>query len=57
MIPLGNTVPADNKASGAVIVASERMSDDPGWELVPRNHMVLVSPQREVTLRALALAS
>lgn len=49
-------VPAEKNASGAVIVASERMSDDPGWELVPRNHMVLVSPRREVTLRALALA-
>jgi len=47
-------VPAEKGAAGAVIVASERLSDDPGWEMVPPNHMVLVSSEREVTLRKLA---
>lgn len=43
----------EDGAAGAVIVASERLSDDPGWEMVPRDHMVLVSEQREVSLRPL----
>ncbi len=30
------------QGGGAVIVSSERLSKDPGWESVPRNHMVLV---------------
>src|SRR5262245_50590515 len=30
------------EAGGAVIVSSERLSGDPGWEAVPRNHMVLI---------------
>ncbi|MSR62972.1 MAG: class II glutamine amidotransferase [Planctomycetes bacterium] len=46
-------VPPEKNAAGAVIVASERLSDDPGWELVPRNHMVLIAPTREVELRPL----
>jgi predicted glutamine amidotransferase len=27
---------------GAVIVSSERLSDDAGWEVVPRNHVLLI---------------
>jgi predicted glutamine amidotransferase len=27
---------------GAVIVSSEPLSGDPGWEMVPRNHAVLI---------------
>jgi predicted glutamine amidotransferase len=33
---------APDDAGGAVIVSSERLSPDPGWENVPRNHAVLV---------------
>jgi predicted glutamine amidotransferase len=44
-------------AAGAVIVASERLSEDPGWEAVPRDRMVLVSQDREVTLRAISPAA
>jgi ergothioneine biosynthesis protein EgtC len=47
-------LPPEDGAAGAVIVSSERLSEDPGWEMVPRNHMVLVSSEREVTLRPLA---
>jgi len=32
--------PEDSGA--AVIVSSERLSRDPGWEVVPRNHAVLI---------------
>src|SRR5262249_43922872 len=46
-------VPPERNAAGAVIVASERLSEDPGWELVPRNHMVVISEEREVSPRAL----
>jgi predicted glutamine amidotransferase len=27
---------------GAVVVSSEPVSGDPGWEMVPRNHAVLI---------------
>ncbi|RMF75106.1 MAG: class II glutamine amidotransferase [Acidobacteria bacterium] len=37
----------------AVLVSSERLSDDPGWRLVPRDHLVLVDSRRSVTLRPL----
>lgn len=33
---------APHESGGAVIVTSERLSDDPGWEVVPRNHAVLI---------------
>ena len=46
-------VSADD-AGGAVIVSSERLSDDPGWEAVPRNHAVL-SDGHSVELRRLAV--
>jgi predicted glutamine amidotransferase len=42
---------------GAVIVASERLSEDPGWEPIPGGHLVLISSGREVALRPLALAA
>ena len=43
---------APDKNGGAVIVSSEPLSDDPGWEVVPRNHAVLISDDT-VELRAL----
>jgi predicted glutamine amidotransferase len=36
-----------------VIVSSERLSDDPGWEKVPRNHLVMVGKDRRVEMRPL----
>jgi glutamine amidotransferase len=37
---------------GAVLVCSEPLSEDPGWERVPSNHLVVVHEDRSVTLRA-----
>ena len=34
-----------------VIIASEPLSDDPGWREVPRNHMVLVESDLSTTVR------
>ncbi|MFG0284946.1 MAG: class II glutamine amidotransferase [Phycisphaerales bacterium JB039] len=36
---------------GAVIVASEPLSDDPGWESIPPNHVALISDSGSVNLR------
>jgi ergothioneine biosynthesis protein EgtC len=35
----------------AVIVASEPLSQDPGWSAVPPNHVVVVAPDRAVDVR------
>lgn len=43
-----------NGRNEAVIVASEPLTDvEEDWELVPRNHMVTVSPELQVQLRPL----
>lgn len=39
---------------GAVLVCSEPLSEDPGWERVPRNHLALVREDRSVTFRPCA---
>ncbi|MBM75942.1 MAG: class II glutamine amidotransferase [Proteobacteria bacterium] len=39
--------------NGAVIVASEPLSKDEGWELVPNNHLVLIT--KDVELRAIQI--
>jgi predicted glutamine amidotransferase len=39
---------------GAVLVCSEPLSEDAGWERVPPNHLVLVREDRSVTLRPCA---
>jgi predicted glutamine amidotransferase len=44
---------APDEAGGAVIVSSEVLSDDPGWETVPRNHVVLITGG-DVEMRPLA---
>jgi glutamine amidotransferase len=36
---------------GAVIVASEPLSSDPGWELVPVNHLVVIESDLSVSFR------
>lgn len=42
------------KEHGAVIVSSERLSDDPGWLTVPANHMVLVNEDLTCVVRAVS---
>lgn len=44
------------KEHGAVIVSSERLSDDPGWVTVPANHMVLVNEDLTCQVRPVAWA-
>jgi ergothioneine biosynthesis protein EgtC len=39
---------------GSVRICSERLSDEPGWQAVPLNHLVLVRPDRSVELRPIA---
>lgn len=39
---------------GAVLVASEALSEGEDWERVPVNHSVMITPQREVQIRAIA---
>jgi len=41
------------KGTGAVIVSSERLSDDPGWQKIPSNHLVTIRDDRTVDLRAM----
>jgi ergothioneine biosynthesis protein EgtC len=36
---------------GSVLVSSERLSDDPGWEPVPVNHLVILHDERRVELQ------
>ncbi len=38
---------------GAVIVSSEKLSEDPGWQTVPVNHLVSVGSDRLVTITPL----
>ncbi|HYE62843.1 MAG TPA: class II glutamine amidotransferase [Phycisphaerales bacterium] len=45
------------KGHGAVIVSSEPLSDDPGWQKIPRNHMVVVSHERECEVREMQVAT
>lgn len=40
---------------GAVLVCSEPLSQDPGWDQVPENHLVLVEEDLTVTLEPIAL--
>jgi ergothioneine biosynthesis protein EgtC len=42
-----------DEAGGAVIVASERLSDDEGWVHIPGNHAVVVDKDRDVVMRSL----
>lgn len=45
------------KGHGAVIVSSEPLSDDPGWQKIPRNHMVVVGEDRACDIRELKVGS
>jgi len=41
---------ADDEGSEAVLVSSEKLSEQPGWEAVPPNHLVVVSRNRPPAL-------
>ncbi len=43
----------DDRDKGAVIVASEPLSEDSGWEPVPPNHLVTVDEHLSVTINAI----
>jgi predicted glutamine amidotransferase len=45
---------APEGGTGAVIVASEPLSNDPGWEAVPPNHLVIIAANRSVRVEPLA---
>ena len=36
---------------GAILVASEPLSEDPGWEAVPVNHLVIIDAGKTIALR------
>jgi predicted glutamine amidotransferase len=42
---------------GAVIVSSEPLSGDPGWERVPPDHAVLIRSDGTATVRTLEIAA
>jgi predicted glutamine amidotransferase len=42
---------------GAVIVSSERLSDDPGWEAIPVNHIAVIERRRVVHLQPCSFAA
>lgn len=40
---------------GAIIIASEQLSDDSGWTMVPPNHLVVVQTDRRIELKPYAM--
>jgi ergothioneine biosynthesis protein EgtC len=44
MLPAGT-------GGGSVMICSERLSDEPGWQPIPVNHLVVARPDRSVELR------
>ncbi|MCZ6816277.1 MAG: class II glutamine amidotransferase [Planctomycetota bacterium] len=45
-------VVSESNEGGAVLISSERLSDDSGWQRVPGNHMVVVDTDRNVRVVA-----
>jgi predicted glutamine amidotransferase len=45
---------APERNEGAIIVSSEPLSEDPGWEKVPPNHLVLIPHHAAFEFRPLA---
>ncbi len=43
--------------SDTVIIASEPLSDDPGWESLEPNSMILVGPDRQISIRPLCIGT
>ena len=48
-------LPAD-RSENAVLISSEPLSDDAGWERVPVNHLVSVEPDLQVRIRPMSIA-
>ncbi len=46
---------AADEGVGAIIVSSEILSEDPGWQTVPANHLVLARAGTSLTMRPLTL--
>jgi len=44
---------APERGRGCVLISSEPLSDDPGWDALPRNSMVLVTPEGTTSSRPL----
>jgi hypothetical protein len=44
-----------DRGEQSVLVSSERLSDDPGWEDVPVNHILTVHEDRSVRARPCSL--
>jgi ergothioneine biosynthesis protein EgtC len=42
-------------AGPSVMICSERLSDEPGWQAVPVNHLVIARPDRSVALRPISV--
>jgi ergothioneine biosynthesis protein EgtC len=47
---------APERGKGAVLISSEPLSDDPGWQRIPPNHMAVVREDRTVDLRSMHLS-
>jgi glutamine amidotransferase len=45
---------APDRGRGCVLVSSEPLSEDPGWDMLPRNSLVLVHADGTTTTRAIA---
>ncbi|MFN8825304.1 MAG: class II glutamine amidotransferase [Planctomycetota bacterium] len=45
---------APDRGRGCVLVSSEPLSDDDGWDAIPRNHLVGIAADGSTTQRALA---
>ena len=45
---------APDAGHGAILVASEPLSQDPGWDLVPPNSLALIRPGEDVELQSIA---
>jgi predicted glutamine amidotransferase len=43
----------DDREEGAVIVASEPLSKDPGWKAVPPNYLLSVDEHLSVAIEAI----
>ncbi|GAB4188794.1 MAG: class II glutamine amidotransferase [Wenzhouxiangellaceae bacterium] len=41
----------DDVSQQSILLSSEPLSDDEGWAMVPRNHVVLINSERQVTVR------
>ena len=43
-----------HRGHGAVIICSEPLSDDPGWQKIPKNSMVVISEDGATDIRKMS---